>query len=424
MKKIMSILSVLILSLLLLLSTEAKAATASASLTGPGTVRAGDTITLNFNISGSNIYGVSGTLSYDSSQVTLTGTNQKIASSWIVEFSGNNFVAYDNNLNSPINGNVTVFTVTFKVKSLAAGTNIKISYTDVKASDGSTDANVGSVTYSISIAPPLSTDNALGNLSVSNATISPTFSESITNYTANVPFNVSKLDIKAVAKDGKAKVSINNPNLVEGGTTNVTITVIAENGSQKTYTIKVTREKNPNYVASGNNNLANISVEGFLLSPVFNADIIKYVIWLPYETTSVKVSGKAADSKATVETSGGENLVAGQDNEIKIVCTAENGTKKEYVVIAKRAMAHDGTIEEKPSEEPIPPSTELISTEDEADDFIEGDTSKQEENSKEDMERDGISPWIVVIVAVISLVIGALSGYFGKEFIDKKMYIK
>ena len=32
----------------------------------------------------------------------------------IIGFTGNNFVAYDNNLSSSINGNKTVFTVTFK----------------------------------------------------------------------------------------------------------------------------------------------------------------------------------------------------------------------------------------------------------------------------------------------------------------------
>ena len=43
---------------------------------------------------------------------------------------------------------------------------------------------------------------------------------------------------------------------------------------------------------------------------------------------------------------GGDNLAAGQDNPVKVVCTAENGDKKEYTVIVKRAAAHDGTVEE------------------------------------------------------------------------------
>ena len=69
MKKIVLIISVALLSFLLLISIEVNVA--SGSLTGPESVRAGDMITLSFNISGSNIYGVSGILSYDSSQVTF-----------------------------------------------------------------------------------------------------------------------------------------------------------------------------------------------------------------------------------------------------------------------------------------------------------------------------------------------------------------
>lgn len=84
-------------------------------------------------------------------------------------------IRYDNNLTNPINGNKTLFTITFKVKSVAAGTNIKISYTGVTASDGSADANVGTVTYSKTVAAPLTTDNNLASLTVSNATISRIF---------------------------------------------------------------------------------------------------------------------------------------------------------------------------------------------------------------------------------------------------------
>lgn len=417
MKRLISIIFTVVLCAVLILPTEVKAATAT--FTGPGTVRAGDTITLSFNVNGSGIYGASGTLTYDSNQVSLVGTNQKIASPWAVEFNGNNFVAYDNNLSSPINGNKTIFTVTFKVKSVSQGTNIKISYTNVKASDGSADANVGTVTYSTTVAAPLATDNNLGSLIVSNATISPAFNEGITNYSVSVPFSVSKLDIKAIAKDGKAKVSVNSPNLVAGGTTNVTITVTAENGAKKTYTIKVTREKDPNYVASGNNSLASILVDGFLLSPVFNADVTKYVIWLPYETTSVKITGAALDNKASVETVGGNALLAGQDNEIKVICTAENGSKKEYVVIAKRAAAHDGSVDEKPTETPTQVPSQ-VPTEQQTTAVSDEEPSSSEIVKDNNDADDGNSTVAIIIASLVSLAIGAVGGVIGKKVYDQK----
>ena len=382
MKKVLSVLVVAILVLSCMLPMTASAVTASATLAGAGTVRAGDTITLTFNLNGKGIYGAEGTLNYDAAQVSLVSTSQKIASPWVVEFNGNKFVAYDNNLAAPISSNKAVFSVTFKVKAVATGTKINISYTGVKASDGTADANIGTVSYSATVAAPLSTENNLASLTVAGVTLSPAFSAGTTSYTTTVPFSTSKLNVTATAKDSKAKVTVNSPNLVPGGKTNVTVTVKAENGSTKTYTIVVSREQDPNYVASANNNLSGISVEGFLLSPVFSADKTSYIVWAPYETESVKVTGTAADTKASVEVVGGENLAAGQDNEVKVVCTAENGDKKTYTVVVKRAAAHDGT-----TDAPI-------------------DTPNDDVNTDNPELTGGIAWWWILVASVLSLGLG------------------
>ena len=137
------------------LCLPASAAKATASLTGPDVVRAGDTITVTFKINGSGIYGVSGTLQYDSSQLTLTGTSQKIASPWMLEFNDNEFVAYDNNLENPINSNTSIFTATFKVKSnLSIGSEIVISVVNLTTTDGGVDTEAGSTSYVAAIAAP------------------------------------------------------------------------------------------------------------------------------------------------------------------------------------------------------------------------------------------------------------------------------
>lgn len=365
MKKIFSVVCVALL-MLGVLSFSVRAAGASASLSGPDVVRAGDTITLTFKVNGSKIYGITGTLAYDESQLTLGTITQKIGGDWAVEVEKNELVIYDNTMNTPINSNTTILTATFKVKDkLAAGTKITVSIKDVTTTDGTEDSAVGTVSYSATIAPPKSEDNSLKSLTVSNATISPAFDPKVTAYTASVPYEISKLNVSAVANDAKAKVSVNSPDLTPDGRTNVTVTVTAENGSKKTYTISVHRAQDPNYVPSDNNKLSGIKVDGFLLSPGFSPDRDRYVIWLPYETDRVTVSGTAADKKASVRVEGGSDLVAGADNEIKIICTAENGTEKVYTVIAKRAAAHDGSTEPTvpPTEPPTQPPTEPKPTE-------------------------------------------------------------
>lgn len=384
-----------------LFALPVQAAGAQASLTGPGTVRAGDTITLTLSLNGTGLYGASGTLSFDKNQLELKSTKQKIGNGWKVEFNGNDFVAYDDNLAKPINKQTALFTVTLKVKSsVAPGTAIKVSYTNLVASDGRKDENIGTVSYSKTVAEPASADNSLRSLTVSNATISPAFSAGKTSYTAEVPFDVSKLTVKATANDSKAKVSIDSPTLTPGGTTKVTVTVTAENGDKKVYTISVKRAQDPNYVASSNSDLAGITVDGFLLSPVFSAENTSYVIWLPFETENVTVSGTPADSKASVRVEGGSGLIAGADNEIKVICVAEDGSEKVYTVIAKRAAAHGESTE--PTD---PQPTEPVQTPTEPQEPAKG---------------GGIPWWVLLIVGAVCLAGGAAAGIFvDKKFLQK-----
>lgn len=406
------LLSVLVVLCISLFSISASAAPASATLTGPTTVRAGDTITLTFSLSGTGIVSASGKLSYDNNLLELKSTTQKISSAWTVDFGTNNFLAIDNKLDNPINSKTALFTVTFKVKSnVAVGTNISVSYTDI-AVVTTTESKLGTATYSATIAAPKSTNNDLGALTVSNATISPAFNANTTSYTASVPFTITKLNITATAADSKASVSVNSPTLTPGGKTNVTITVTAESGAKKTYTIAVTREQDPNYTANSNNNLSAINVDGFLLSPVFSAANTQYVIWLPYETENVSVSGTAADSKASVTVEGGENLVAGADNTIKVICTAEDGTQKTYTVIAKRAAAHDGSTEPtEPTEpsQPTEPSTQPTEP------SVAPTEPTQTPNTSDESD-GGVSVTLLVVVAFACLACGLPLGIF----IDKK----
>lgn len=409
MKKTLFLLISIIITVLMFVPSVT-AATASASLSGPGTVRSGDSITLTFKGSGTNIYGWSGTLVYDSTQLTLISTKKIITDPWVFDFYSSNFTVDDTvSLSSPVTGSKDLFSITFKVKSLTTGSRINVSFVNVLCNqDIEKEIDLGTVSYSADIAAPLSTNNNLSSLNVSNADISPNFNKNTTAYTANVPFSVSKLDISAAAEDSKAKLSINNPNLISGGTTDVSVTVTAENGAKKVYTIKVSRPQDPNYIASDNCDLSALTVDGFLLSPVFDTAVTKYVVWLPYETDSLTVRGIAADAKASgVEIVGGTGMTAGSDNEIRVICTAENGATKEYIVIAKRAPSHgeepDPTV--SPTETPTTAPTEEVTA------------SEAESTGGNDETPDvsGVPVWLTVILAVTTGLMGLAAGYFIKK---------
>jgi hypothetical protein len=84
-------------------------------------------------------------------------------------------------------------------------------------------------------------DNTLKDLTVQEGTLTPDFDPEITEYEMEVPFEVEKLTIDALANDEKATVEISDTTLVAGETTVITVTVTAENGDVKVYTIQVTR---------------------------------------------------------------------------------------------------------------------------------------------------------------------------------------
>ena len=248
---------------------------------------------------------------------------------------------------------------------------------------------------------PKSGDNTLKKLSVNNATISPAFDPAVTNYTARVPFAVSKLDLAVAANDSKAKVSTSNPVLVAGGKTKVVITVTAEDGTFKTYNIDVTREADPNYTLSSNNNLSGIRANGFLLSPEFDPNVTEYLIWLPYETESVSITGLTQDSKASARTEGGRSLIAGADNEIRVICTAENGEEKVYTIIAKRAAAH-GALPSEPTQPTTTPATLPSTTEHVCPEVSPNHVCDTGSNIPVAMV---IIPWVLAFAAVIGMLV-------------------
>ena len=172
MKKIFS----LLLSLVLLLTAVPTVlAAGSAGWSGPDVVRAGDTITLTF-YAGGGILGGSGTVTYDPAVLTLQGYTQTIGGSWVLEWGGDNFVFYDNAMNTPITGSSSIFQATFVVNANApVGAQITVSAAGVTLSDGDQDSSIGTVSYSTTIAEPLSDNANLATLAVTGATISPAF---------------------------------------------------------------------------------------------------------------------------------------------------------------------------------------------------------------------------------------------------------
>jgi len=225
------------------------AATATAYISGPNESHAGQTITIIVGVDGGNISGMTGEFSYDSSLMSLVEITKKISiKSWVVEAGEeDSFMAWDDSLENPANSKTGVVAAKFKIKASATpGTPFTITGKNLVIAQGEDSIEPGNKTFTGVILPPLSSNNDLESLTVSNAELNTAFSAGTTKYTASVPFSTEKLEISATAADSKAKVTIGKTTLAAGATTDVTIKVTAENGASKTYTIAVTRAADPN----------------------------------------------------------------------------------------------------------------------------------------------------------------------------------
>lgn len=204
-----------------------------------GTV--GDTVSIDVSISASSgIGGATIYVSYDPSILALSGSSSN---------SGTAMVSFMDESTASSQSK----TITFKI--IGAGTSSLNVIGDSKVIDIDMQAcgiskSSGSVTASAPAS--YSSDNTLSSLQISPGVLSPAFSPDVTTYTTSVGADCASLTVSAVPNDSKATVSVSGKRMDPGFNT-TTITVTAENGSKRTYTIKTTKETNS---ASNENNQA------------------------------------------------------------------------------------------------------------------------------------------------------------------------
>lgn len=163
--------------------------------------------------------------------------------------------------------------------------------------------------------------------------------------------------VKANDLTGKFKVTSSDSNILSGGTSSVwlenetkTYKFISKNigsatikvtpvdvsdssgnvySTTKTITVKVVapREK------STNNNLTDLKVEGYNLSPNFNKNTTSYTVELPSEVEKINVSATKESSYSKVSGTGEIEVLEGE-NKIEIIVTSETGSKKTYTILA------------------------------------------------------------------------------------------
>ncbi|MBN1834336.1 MAG: cadherin-like beta sandwich domain-containing protein, partial [Spirochaetales bacterium] len=210
-------------------------------------------------------------------------------------------------------------------------------------------------------------NNLLATLSIPGAALTPAFAANRVAYVVAVPFSTQQVTIAAkpqsrYARMGLGPVSAEQGSLaVEGNVATeqgarlafatvdrlpVLLTVTAQDGSERAYTLEVTRSD-----PDSNANLASLTAtEGFLV-PAFSPKTVSYTLSLPASAASVQLSATTESPVAAVGVLDDPSVQpvaaltlplsveAGQSRVISLITTAEDGTQKLYRLSVKRDAA-------------------------------------------------------------------------------------
>lgn len=214
------------------------------------TVSVGNNVTATISVTGSDISAYTIYVSYNSSvlqynsasgnaivnggggTVTASGT---AAGSFSISFTaianGSGSISTSGSDVYDINGNAISISHAGATVTVATASNNNNGDNDNNGDDGQTTETTEE--------DGRSADCSLSSLQVSPGTLSPAFSAGRTTYAMQVAEDVTSIVVSATAADSKATTSVSGANSIQKGRNTVRVTVTAENGAVKVYTINV-----------------------------------------------------------------------------------------------------------------------------------------------------------------------------------------
>ena len=179
-----------------------------------------------------------------------------------------------------------------------------------------------------------SPDYRLQSLSVNGCTLTPAFDTNTTAYSVIVPYSTSSVTISATAMNGKATVTGTGTVQLNVGSNTAQVTVTAENGGQRTYTITIARAADPTGVTIDT---------GYQISPIKMVSGITVGTTVDGFLSNVRLTGAQA---VIVSSSGGQKSggsVVATGDQVRI--TLPDGTPYDtWTVLIYGDVNGDGAI--------------------------------------------------------------------------------
>lgn len=190
-----------------------------------------------------------------------------------------------------------------------------------------------------------SSETLLGSLSVEEGIITPEFDANVKEYTINVSEEITEIHITATPANEKATVQIEGGTELQLGENIALVKVLAEDGSEGIYTIKIIKQNMKIALSSliiGYVNENGSTVE-LPISPEFNENILEYTIdGIEHNIDKLQINAIPLSEDLSIEITGNDSLQDGR-NVIKILVkrVLETGEVQEveYTIIANRKVA-------------------------------------------------------------------------------------
>ena len=215
------------------------------------TVSVGNNVTATISVSGSDISAYTIYVSYNSSVLqynSASGSAIVNGGGGTVTASGTSAGSFSISFTAIANGSGSITTSGSDVYDIN-GNAISISHAGatvtVATASNNGDTNNGNATTEAGETTETTEDDGrsadcdLASLQVSPGTLTPAFSADRTTYSLQVDEDVTSVVVSASAADGNATTSVSGANSIQKGKNTVRVTVTAENGAVKVYTINV-----------------------------------------------------------------------------------------------------------------------------------------------------------------------------------------
>lgn len=216
------------------------------------------------------------------------------------------------------------------VKGAAVGTATITVSIDFATYDNEEIIKTYEIKVNVSNPPaPKSSNNYLKNLIVSSGEIN--FNKNTTAYTVVVNNDVKSINISATPEHAKASVSGTGTKSLNVYSNKFTLTVTAENGSKKYYTLNVVRKDEAGNTGplSKDNYLSSLKIDACSIN--FSKETTDYTCNVDNLTTSVNITALASDTNSEVTVNNVEQLQLGE-NIVTIVVKSQSGEERTYTV--------------------------------------------------------------------------------------------